>query len=65
MIEEVEELVADEEEGEELGVKVQGVVNGSRWKTSRAGVTCSVIAMGMSLAQCGANLKICPHRRRR
>jgi hypothetical protein len=34
VIEEMKELVADEEEGEELGVKVQGVVNGSRWKTS-------------------------------
>ena len=34
VIEEVEELIADEEEDEELGVKVQGVVNGSRWKTS-------------------------------
>ena len=34
VIEEVEELVVDEEEGEELGVNVQGVVNGNRWKMS-------------------------------
>src|SRR4051812_29791497 len=63
----MEELVMDEEESEELGANVHGVVNGSRWInvlrenhlfSDRDGKEPCAGAM-----RCGSSLRICPRRR--